>query len=204
MKEHVESVRKKKFRQLRQWRRGTLGRFSQYMIRHRHIRGTWIHKIFGERIFSHELWHTTKRGVALGLAFGVFWGLLHVPGQMICASACAYFFRANIASACMGTFVSNPFTSPFEVWLQYDLGRWILGRDGGWDAGIIQMFKETAGMDYMARLSLIGHELWNIAKVSPMPLLVGYFVSAVVFAVATYMCVYLGWGCLTKLVSREG
>lgn len=60
--------------------------------------------------------------IALGLAIGVFWGVMPTFGLAIIFSIpTAFLLRANRLAAIVGTFLSNPLTSPFL----YGLGYWI-------------------------------------------------------------------------------
>jgi len=65
--------------------------------------------------------------IARGFAIGVFWGVLPTFGLAILFSLpMAVLFRANRITAILGTFISNPLTSPlFMLWGTY-LGNFIL------------------------------------------------------------------------------
>ncbi|RLE12918.1 hypothetical protein DRJ04_05265 [Candidatus Aerophobetes bacterium] len=65
--------------------------------------------------------------LARGFAIGVFWGVLPTFGLAILFSLpTAVLFKANRLTAFLGTFISNPFTSPFfMLWGTY-LGNFIL------------------------------------------------------------------------------
>ena len=65
--------------------------------------------------------------IARGLAIGVFWGILPTFGFAILFSLpTAVFLRANKLSAILGTFVANPFTTPFIYAFEYKIGELIL------------------------------------------------------------------------------
>ena len=65
--------------------------------------------------------------IARGLAIGVFWGILPTFGFAILFSLpTAVFLRANKFSAVLGTFVANPFTTPFIYAFEYKIGELIL------------------------------------------------------------------------------
>ena len=65
--------------------------------------------------------------IARGLAIGVFWGILPTFGFAILFSLpTAVFLRANKFSAILGTFVANPFTTPFIYAFEYKIGQLIL------------------------------------------------------------------------------
>ena len=65
-----------------------------------------------------KLWHWSRRGVAMGVALGVFFGLLIPIAQIPLSVAAAVVMRANIPTAVASTLVSNPVTfGPiYPVW----------------------------------------------------------------------------------------
>jgi len=186
------------YKKLRIWRKerwgGMLGRLMRFMVRKKHVRGTWVHRVLGERIFAHDLWHLSRHGLAVGLAVGTFFGFVHLPGiQMLLAALLAYYLRGNIPVAVTSTWIVNPLIIPFVLWLQYDFGRWLLGMGGGWDAGLLAIYRESAGMEYMARLKMLASELLKIIEDAPVPLVVGVGITSVFFAVCAYFAGYFGW-----------
>jgi uncharacterized protein len=53
--------------------------------------------------------------IAMGMALGLFWGMALLPlyGQSLVAIGFAWIFRANKVLAFAGTWISNPYTTPF-------------------------------------------------------------------------------------------
>ena len=53
--------------------------------------------------------------IAMGMALGLFWGMALLPlyGQSLVAIGFAWIFRANKMLAFAGTWISNPYTTPF-------------------------------------------------------------------------------------------
>jgi uncharacterized protein (DUF2062 family) len=73
------------------------------------------------------LWRMNRRGVALGAALGVFFGLLIPIAQIAFAAAFAVVLRANLPVAAAATLVSNPLTyAPIYV-AAYRVGASLLG-----------------------------------------------------------------------------
>ena len=65
--------------------------------------------------------------IALGLARGVFWGIIPTFGFAILVSLpTAFLFRGNKLAAILGTFVANPFFTPFIYAFEYKVGQLIL------------------------------------------------------------------------------
>jgi len=155
-----------------QWRRTRLGRYLRHLPRAKQIRGTWIHRMFGDRLFANELWHPTGQKFATGMAIGAFFALMPLPIQMIAAALAAFFLRANIPAAIAGTWISNPFTFPFCVYFQYRLGCFLTGREP-------MHFKDP---DLLSSLSG-----------APMPFLVGIIPAGLLLAAATYPVTLILW-----------
>lgn len=162
-----------------QWRRSKIGRYLRHLPRAKHIRGTWIHRIFGDRLFANELWHPTGQKFALGMAIGAFFALMPLPVQMIAAALSAFFLRANIPAAIAGTWISNPFTFPFCVYFQYRLGCILTGREP-------IRFKDP--------------ELFASLSSAPMPFVVGIIPAALLLAAATYPVTLILWSWVTRSV----
>ncbi len=74
-----------------------------------------------------NLFHLNRRSVSLAVAVGLFVGLQPVPMHMLIAAALAVWLRCNITLAVVCVWVSNPLTLPALLFLQYELGAWLLG-----------------------------------------------------------------------------
>lgn len=92
----------------------------------RHSR--WL-RWLGPAIHHPHLWHITRRGVALGFAFGVFFGLLVPVAQIPLSAATAVIFRANIPAAVGSTLITNPVTFAPIYYVAYRIGATLLGED---------------------------------------------------------------------------
>lgn len=77
---------------------------AQSLQRHRWLQ--WL----GPALQQPGLWHLTRRGMALGMALGVFFGLLVPIAQIPLSAAAAVALRANVPAAVASTLVSNPIT----------------------------------------------------------------------------------------------
>ena len=162
------------------WRRSRIGRYLRHLPRAKNIRGTWIHRFFGDRLFSPELWHPTRERFAAGMAVGAFFALMPpLPIQMVGAALAAYITRVNVPAAIAGTWISNPFTFPFCVYFQYRLGCFLTGRAP-------MHFKDP---DLLASLSG-----------APMPFLVGIIPGGLLLAAATYPVTLILWEWTTRSI----
>lgn len=88
------------------------------------LRSRWLRPHAG-LLLRRSLWQPTPRGVAIGLACGVFFGILIPFGQMLVAILAAALLRGNLFVAAAGTLVTNPLTAPFVYLGAHRLGRWM-------------------------------------------------------------------------------
>lgn len=86
----------------------------------------WL-RWLGPRLFSHALWRWSRRGVATGLALGVFFGFLIPVGQIPLAAGAAIVMRANVPAAIASTLVTNPVTFAPVYYAAYQFGHWVVG-----------------------------------------------------------------------------
>lgn len=159
------------------WRRSAAGRWLRHLPRMKHIRGTWLHRKLGDRLFSVEMWQPERFRFASGFSIGVFFGMLPIPIQMLSAAWVAYLARVNIPAAVAGTWASNPLTMPFLLFLQYRIGVFMLG-----------------GPEIN-----IGTTDWLILlKRAPLQFLVGGFVTGCIFSLLAYPLSLMGWDLVTR------
>lgn len=165
------------------WRRSRLGRYLRHLPRPKHVRGTWIHRFFGDRLFSPELWQPSRERFAAGMAVGAFFAMMPpLPIQMIGAALAAYITRVNIPAALAGTWISNPFTFPFCIYIQYRLGCLVLQREP------LQLRSE----DLVAELSK-----------TPLPYIAGILPAAIFMALVSYPATLLLWDFVSARVEAS-
>lgn len=149
--------------------------------------GPWLH--------SPKLWHWSRRGVAMGVALGVFFGLLIPIAQIPLSVAAAIVMRANIPTAVASTLVSNPVTFGPIYYGAYRLGVWVTGskeRPKTIDLNHPQPSLEPEDIPFWQRIA-------NLGK----PLLVGLSITAVLMGLLTYGVTSLIWRWRT-LAKRRG
>ncbi len=156
----------------RQWRRSPAGAYLRHLPRIKHMRGTWLHRKLGERLFSPEMWQPERARFASGCAIGVFFAMMPLPIQMLAAALVAYLARANIPAAIATTWISNPLTTPIFLLAQYELGSLLIGRKPS---------DEPAG------------DMLELLSRAPLPLLVGAFFTAAVLALVAYPLALKSW-----------
>ena len=136
------------------------------------MRGTWLHRKLGDRLFSREMWQPERARFAAGCAIGVFFSMMPLPFQMLAAALIAYLARVSIPAAIACTWFSNPLTTPLFLLAQYKLGSVLIG----------QTPTDEPTVDVLALLSR-----------APLPLMVGSFMSGAVISLAAYPLALKGW-----------
>ena len=155
------------------WRRTKLGTYLRHLPRRKHIKGTMVHRLFGDRLFDSELWHPTRQRFASGIALGAFFALMPpLPFQMLGAGIIAYITRVNVPAAMTGTWISNPFTTPFIVYLQYRLGCFMMGRDP---------------------IHIAEGQFLSSLAAAPLPYMLGILPSAIILALISYPISLIVW-----------
>jgi uncharacterized protein (DUF2062 family) len=156
-----------------QWRRTKLGKYLRHLPRRKHIKGTFVHRLFGDRLFESELWHPTRQRFASGMALGAFFALMPpLPFQMVGAGIIAFITRVNVPAALAGTWISNPFTTPFIVYLQYRLGCLMMGREP---------------------IHIAEGQLLSSLASAPLPYMLGILPSATILALVSYPLTLIFW-----------
>jgi uncharacterized protein len=138
--------------------------------------------------------------VARGVFAGSLIGFLPLPGmQFLAAWGAARLIRGNVLAALLGTFNTNPLTTPFFAVLAMSLGHWIMGIEAPLNARYIGHAFGKAGHDlWFNFLALFGPEktrwdgliqFWN-------EIYVPYFIGAlapglVISAIAYYLTIPL-------------
>lgn len=86
----------------------------------------WL-RWLGPSLLAPALWRFSRRGVALGVALGVFFGFLVPLGQIPLSAASAVVLRANVPAAVASTLVTNPVTFAPIYYAAYRFGHWVVG-----------------------------------------------------------------------------
>lgn len=154
-------------------RRSRLRGWLKKLPRRRHVRGSWLHRVLGDRVFSPELWRPGRHPVAAGVATGLFWAMMPIPFQMVPAGITAFFLRFNVPAAITVVWITNPVTWPVILYWQYRLGCRLLGQE----------VPPLDSVDAMVTL---------LAQV-PLPLLLGCVICGVVIAPLSYVTSILLW-----------
>ena len=133
-----------------------------------------------------RLWHFSRRGVAMGVAVGVFFGLLIPIAQIPFAAGTAILLRANVPVAIGSTLVTNPVTFGPIYYAAYRFGRWVTGEaDAPMPAQGVRLPEQPA------RPAEDG--LWSRLAGLGKPLLVGLAIFSTLTGLLVYAGISLLW-----------
>lgn len=143
----------------------------------------WL-RWMGPALHHPRLWHFSRKGIALGLALGIFFGLLVPVAQIPLSAAAAVALRANLPMAVASTLVTNPVTFGPVYFGAYQLGRFVLGE------GAAAVEQPDASSDMQGATGASGWARWRsawdwLAGVGK-PLVVGLGLLAVTGGLLTY------------------
>ena len=106
-----------------------------------------------------KLWHWSRRGVSMGVALGVFFGLLIPVAQIPFSIAAAVRLRANIPAAAASTLVTNPVTFGPVYYAAYQLGSCVAAGDIPADASTNLTPKVPADASLWKGITTLGKPL---------------------------------------------
>ena len=132
--------------------------------------------LFGDWIHDPNLWHLTRQSTAGGVANGLFWAFVPIPGQTILAIITAVFFRVNIPITVLFAWMTNPITIYPIFYVAYKTGSLIL------DLPVKAVNFEWSWHWFTTVLA----DIW-------LPLTVGCFLCGVLSAVLGYFTVRWMW-----------
>lgn len=132
-----------------------------------------------------RLWHFSRRGVAIGVGLGVFFGLLVPIAQIPFAAGTAVLLRANVPAAVGSTLVTNPVTFAPVYLFAHRLGATLLGAH----ETAVPDLGQPAANDRQSWWQA----LWQRLVVLGQPLLLGLAILAVTVGLATYGLIMLFW-----------
>ncbi|GAB4566968.1 MAG: hypothetical protein Tsb007_40680 [Rhizobacter sp.] len=151
-------------------------------------RNRWL-RWLGPSLQHPRVWHFSRRGLALGMALGIFFGLLLPIAQIPLSAAAAVVLRANLPAAVASTLVTNPLTFGPVYYVAWRVGGAILGEP----ARVGEQPPKSAEL-VPAPADESWYEAWlrRVLGVGK-PLVLGLSVLAVTLSVATYFLVSWLW-----------
>jgi uncharacterized protein len=122
--------------------------------------------------------------LALGMAIGIFSGMMPIlPFQIALAVAVALCFKASKITAAIGTWISNPLNWYFVYLLDYKIGAYLLGLEGGYE-----IIKSVMASIYRHdEISVIWNTLFSSGFAIVSALLIGGIITGIVTAVPAYL-----------------
>lgn len=155
----------------------------------------WL-RWLGPALHHPRLWHFSRKGIALGLALGIFFGLLIPVAQIPLSAAAAVALRANLPMAVASTLVTNPVTFGPVYFAAYQTGRLVLRpfepETSATDAAPVPdatRQDEPPGLSWRERLDHTWRWLTDAGK----PLVVGLALFACLGGLLAYALTSLIW-----------
>lgn len=145
----------------------------------------WLRWI-GPALHHPRLWRFSRRGLALGVALGLFFGLLVPVAQIPLSAGAAVLLRANLPAAVACTLVTNPVTFGPVYYGAWQLGRVVLREPA--EAGPPPL----AAADAPAEGNWWQRTLQQVGGVGK-PLLVGLALVACAAGLLAYFAVSWAW-----------
>ncbi|MFQ5659872.1 MAG: DUF2062 domain-containing protein [Gammaproteobacteria bacterium] len=150
--------------------------FKHVLPEHHEIRRYKNLQILGDILHDPNIFHLTRHSAAGGVATGLFFAFMPIPGQMLAAAIVAVFFRVNLPLAVILVWVSNPITIPPLFFLAYKTGAMLLN-------------EPTRHIAFEFSFNWFGEKLSEIWQ----PLLLGCLTYGTIAAVTGYTMVKLLW-----------
>lgn len=172
-------------------------RFRRFLpTRDRVHQNPWL-RWLGPHLTHPLLWHFSRRGVAVGVGLGVFFGLLIPIAQIPLAAGAAVLLRANLPAAIGSTLVTNPVTFAPIYLLAHHVGAALLGESTkpvlNTAPAAVEIAPVTGGWQ----------RAWQGILAMGRPLLLGLSLFAVVAGVLTYGLIMLVWRIKITLAWRR-
>lgn len=163
----------------------------------------WL-RWMGPALHHPRLWHMSRKGIALGLALGIFFGLLIPVAQIPFSAALAVVLRANVPVAVASTLVTNPVTFGPVYYGAYHLGRWVLQEPPLSDAAAARKLDASKAAEPVDKgwREHLAHG-WIYLSTVGKPLVVGLAIVATLSGIAIYFIASGVWILKTRWARRR-
>lgn len=151
----------------------------------------WL-RWLGPSLMHPRLWHFSRRGVAVGVSLGVFFGLLIPIAQIPFAAGMAVLMRANVPAAVASTLVTNPVTFAPVYLAAHRLGSALLGKPAP-APDEVPTLPVTPRADTSPVEPGWWRSVWRGVLSLGKPLLLGLSILAVSAGLLTYGLIMLVW-----------
>jgi len=156
---------------------------NKHLIKPDRLRGERIHQILGDRLFDRDIWHINRRSISGGLAIGLFIAFTPtIPAQMLLSAVCAIWLRVNLPIAIAACWVTNPVTVVWIYFMEYRLGRAIMG-----NLPNIFAISDLENVGVIRRLFSYATYVWT-----------GGLIMGAIAALIGYIVIQLAWQFLSR------
>lgn len=135
------------------------------------------------RFLTPELWRFTRRSVPRGVALGLFSAFIIPLGQIFVAAFLALPTRANVPLAAATTFVTNPLTIPFWLFLANRLGQFMLQIDEATARVASEQLQSDLWQRVVDGFEMAGVTVLGFLVLALVSSTVGYLVSSAIWRV---------------------
>lgn len=184
-----------------------LNRLRQWMPTKESVaQNRWL-RWMGPSLLHPRLWHLSRRGVALGVAIGVFFAFIIPIAQIPLSAGLSMLLRANVPASVVATLVNSPPTFAPVYYGAWKVGSWMLGEDAS-ETDAPQILADGGASVHSAPAPEAGEASWwqrwqqKLAQVGK-PLMLGALTFAVVFATLAYFLVSAIWHLRVRLKRRR-
>ncbi|MDO5626106.1 MAG: DUF2062 domain-containing protein [Pseudomonadota bacterium] len=151
-----------------------------------------------------KLWHWSRRGVSMGIAVGIFFGLLVPIAQIPISAATAIVLRANIPAAMGSTLITNPVTFGPIYYLAYRTGLRLTGEHKSESQIAADMAVIEADLQANEDTPVTERPgPWQRIQALGKPLVLGLAVFAVIGGLLSYVLVSAAWYAHVLLKRRQ-
>lgn len=160
-------------------------------------RNRWL-RWLGPALHHPRLWRLNRHGLALGVALGVFFGLLIPIAQIPLSATAAVALRAHVPAAVASTLVTNPVTFGPVYYVAWRLGSAIL-REPVPEGSVPPLPAATEPPPDEGWWAGIQRRVLGVGK----PLLLGLALMATAIGLSTYFVVSWIWVLKTRWTRRR-
>ena len=149
----------------------------------RKLKRSRVMRWFARHFLHKAVWRPTQHTMSGGMAVGMFMTLQLLPIQTFSSIILAAIFRVNIPLAAALAWVSNPFTIPFLVIAEYNLGKWFLA-----------LYGKVPATPFPSHMPSDVEDTWLALREHAPVMLIGGVILGALVAPISYIATYLTWG----------
>lgn len=156
-------------------------------LRRSNLRGSWLHRVAGNRLFAPDLWRFNRHSVRNGWIIGAFAASNPFLGvQILAALPFAIWFRANLLVVVALVFVTNPLTIVPFLATAYSIAAPLTGGARTEDGG-----KLAAEFNRLGVMEIIAD--WHVVRGAVFTTLLGCLIIGSVAALVGALLIHFLW-----------